>query len=182
MTCIVGIVDKDHKKVIIGGDSAASNDVSITLRIDSKVFSNGDFIFGCTSSYRMLQLLRYSFKPPKIKKNKDIFEYMCTDFIEEVRNCFTKGGYIQKNDGGDDSGGNFLVGYKNRLFYIGDDFQVGESLDFFEAIGCGANFALGSLYAIQGSTHSAKAKVLIALGAAEYYNGNVKAPFIFLET
>ena len=181
MTCIVGIVDKKNNKVLIGGDSAASSHVSVTLRIDTKVFSNGNFIFGCTSSYRMIQLLKYSFKPPKIKK-KDIFEYMCTDFIEEVRNCFTKGGYMQKDERGDDCGGHFLVGYKDRLFHIEDDFQVGESCDFFEAIGCGANFALGSLYTTKDSIYSAKAKASIALSAAEYNSGAVRNPFIFVET
>lgn len=93
MTCIVGYLDKKTKKVTIGGDSAGSSSNRVTIRKDVKVFKNDDFVIGCTSSFRMIQLLRFSFKPPEIKL-KDIYEYMCTDFINVVRNCFKDGGYI----------------------------------------------------------------------------------------
>ena len=73
MTCIVGMVDKLAKNVIIGGDSAESTNVNIFIRKDAKIFQNGNFIIGCTSSFRMIQLLRFTFKPPKIK-TKDIYE------------------------------------------------------------------------------------------------------------
>ncbi|HRH83558.1 MAG TPA: hypothetical protein PK210_04910 [Bacteroidia bacterium] len=65
MTCIVGLVDQE--KVIIGGDSAATVGTSISLWSDPKVFKIGDFIFGCEGSFRMIQLMKYKFIPPKSK-------------------------------------------------------------------------------------------------------------------
>jgi ATP-dependent protease HslVU (ClpYQ) peptidase subunit len=177
----VGYIDKKTKKVTIGGDSASVADISITVRKDVKVFRNKDFIIGCTSSFRMAQLLRFSFKPPDIK-SKDIYEYMCTNFINEVRNCFENGGYLQKYTDGDEKGGTFLVAYKNRLFKIYDDFQVAESVDIFDAVGCGADFALGSLFTVSSEKLAAKEKVIHALESASYFSGGVRPPFILIST
>ncbi|HZK68569.1 MAG TPA: hypothetical protein VFC36_03120, partial [Paludibacter sp.] len=121
MTCIVGMVDKNSNRVIIGGDSASSGGSNVFIRKDPKVFKNGEFLIGCTTSFRMIQLLRFSLSLPEV--TKDIYEYMCTDFINEVRKCFKDGGYLQKYTNGDEKGGSFLVAYKNRLFKIEDDFQ-----------------------------------------------------------
>jgi ATP-dependent protease HslVU (ClpYQ) peptidase subunit len=181
MTCIVGYVDKKSKKVIIGGDSASSADADIIIRKDAKVFKNGDFVIGCTTSFRMIQLLRFSFKPPEIK-SKDVYEYMCTDFINAVRNCFRDGGYLQKYTDGDEKGGTFLVAYKNRLFKIENDFQVGESAYVFDSIGCGTFYALGALYVIQKNETPVKEKVLCALKASAFFSGAVQGPFVLVST
>jgi ATP-dependent protease HslVU (ClpYQ) peptidase subunit len=181
MTCIVGVIDLVKQTVIIGGDSSSSNDENIFIRKDSKVFTNGPFVIGCAGSFRMIQLLKYSFVPPEIGE-KDIFEYMCTDFINNVRQCFREGGYIQRFQDGDEKGGIFLVGYKNRLFLIDIDFQVAEHIDNYSSIGCGSNFALGSLHTSNNEMYSPKERVLLALEAATYLSPFVIAPFTLIET
>lgn len=67
----------------MGGDSAESGGCNIFRRTDSKVFRRGNFLIGGTTSFRMLQLLRYKLEIPTIG-NKDMMEYMCTDFIDAV--------------------------------------------------------------------------------------------------
>lgn len=179
MTCIVGFVDKNNKKVVIGGDSAGINGLDITIRKDEKVFKNGDFVIGCTSSYRMIQLLRFSFKPPKVY-DKEVYEYMCTDFINGVRKCFEEGGYLQKYSDGDEKGGTFLVAYEDRLFKIEGDFQVGEATQGYASCGCGESFALGSIY--NTVEKNPKKIVLDALKCAENFSGGVRRPFITYST
>ena len=116
MTCIVGYIDKINEKVILGSDSlSTSSGLTKSISSDGKLFKNGDFIFGTTGSIRMKQLLRFSLQLPEIN-SKDIFEYMCTDFVNTIRECFKNGGFLQKDSDGDEKGGTFLVGYKNRLF------------------------------------------------------------------
>lgn len=181
MTCVVGMIDKVSKKVIMGADSQGSNGLNKTTRKDVKIFKNKDFVIGCTSSYRMVQLLRFSFTPPPID-GKDVYEYMCSDFINKVRECFKDGGYLQKDNGGDDKGGTFLVGYKDRLFKIEGDFQVGESAEGFYSCGCGEDFALGSLYTTRKEYIPTKNKVLKALESAEYLALGVGKPFVILTT
>lgn len=172
MTCIVGVVHKN--KVYIGGDSAGVSNLDVIVRADSKVFTNRDFVFGFTSSFRMGQLLRYSFTPPTRKEHQDVYEYMVTKFINQVRKCFRAGGYAKKNNEVE-SGGTFLVGYHGRLFTIYDDFQVAESVQLYDAVGCGESYALGSLFATK--LKEPKARIQLALSAAEQFSGGVRGPF-----
>ena len=179
MTCIVGIVDKKENKVLMGGDSSGVSGWDLTIRKDAKVFKNGEFVIGCTSSFRMIQLLQFSFKPPEIKT--DLFEYMCTDFVNAIRTCFKDGGYLQKETKGDELGGTFLVAYKDRLFKICSDFQVGESISGMEAIGCGDAYALGSLYSTKKMVNT-NDRIIKSLECASFFSIGVHKPFIVVST
>lgn len=175
MTCIVGITD--GKTVYMGADSAGVAGYSIYRRLDTKVFVNGDFIIGYTSSFRMGQLLKYSFVPPAIKEGQDIFAFMATDFIETVRSCLKEGGYA-RTENNEDVGGIFLVGYKGRLFRIESDFQVGEGMEPHASVGCGEEIALGSLFSTSTEKDPLQ-RIRIALEAAEEYSAGVRGPFRF---
>jgi hypothetical protein len=172
MTAIAGFVDHGH--VYIGGDSAGVAGYDLTVRADSKVFRNGEFIFGFTSSFRMGQLLRYAFAPPVQKEGQEIFAFMVNDFIDAVRNCLKAGGFAKK-DSEVERGGTFLVGYRGRLFCIDGDYQVGEPVDGYDACGCGDTICRGSLYATQGMDPTARMNV--ALSAAERHSAGVRGPF-----
>ena len=133
----------------------------------------------------MIELLQFSLKV-KERGEKEVYEYMCTDFIKGVRKCFRKGGYLQKYTSGDDKGGQFLVGYQGRLFKIDNDFQVGESMDNYDSCGCGEPYALGSLYETDTSRnqdiYSAEERIIRALETAEKFSGGVSSPFIIKST
>lgn len=179
MTCIVAIVDKENNRVVMGADSAGTCGMDLTIRKDPKIFKNGPFLIGCTGSFRMMQILNHSFKPPTVTK-KDIFKYMCTDFIDEVREVFKRGGFLQKYEEGDDKGGCFLVAYKDRLFQVQNDFQVSETTRGYDAIGCGSDYALGNIYA--GLLSGSRSNIIGALSAAEYFSAGVCEPFNILTT
>lgn len=147
MTCIVGLVD--GPKVIIGADSAGVGGWDIQNRKDVKVFTNGDFVIGCTSSFRMIQLLQYKLNAPKRHPDTDVMRFMVTDFVEAVRTLFREGGFTTKEKDAE-SGGTFLVGVAGRLFLIDSDFQVCERADGFDACGCGASYALGAIACTEG--------------------------------
>ncbi len=147
MTCIVGLVHKGT--IYMGADSAATGGTDIKVRLDQKVFIVKDrFLVGFTDSFRMGQLLNFSLKPTLQKKTKSDYQYMCTDFINSVRECFEDGGYMgkDKEDSEREEGGSFLVGYKGVLYEIEKDFQVGMNKDPFCSIGCGQDYAHGSLF------------------------------------
>lgn len=176
MTCIVGLIDKG--KVYIGGDSAAvwGTSFAIVARNDRKVFRNGDFVMGFTSSFRMGQLLAFNFNPPKPRQGVDIFAYMVTDFIDAARQRMKDGGFTRVKDNWSEEGGTFLVGYAGRLFQIGSDFQVGESTHGFDAVGCGDHLALGSLFSTP-KMDDPTARVIEALQAAQTFSAGVREPF-----
>lgn len=177
MTCIVGLVHKGS--VYIGGDSAAvwGGSLGIVVRNDRKVFRNGEFVMGFTSSFRMGQLLAFNFSPPKPRQDVDLFAYMVTDFIDTARNAMKAGGYARVKDTTSEEGGTFLVGFRGRLFQISDDFQVGESTHGFDAVGCGNHIALGSLFSTVSSKINPHERVTLALCAAEAFSAGVRSPF-----
>lgn len=173
MTCIVGIAQDGV--VYMGGDSAGVAGYSMMLRADPKIFVNGEFLMGFTTSFRMGQLLEHNLSVPKRSPQMDAFSYMVRVFVPAVRDCLTSGGWATTKDGAE-RGGSFLVGYQGRLFGIEDDFQVMDPLDQFFAVGCGSDIALGSLYST--SQLKPKKRVLLALQASAEYSAGVRAPFL----
>ncbi len=175
MTCIIGMVCDDE--IYMGADSAGVTGINVSIRKDPKIFLNNKFLIGYTTSFRMGQILRYSFCPPKQRQGVDIYEYMCTEFIDAIISIFKKKEFARiKNN--EVIGGTFLVGYCGSLFEIDSDFQVGEILKNYTSIGCGYQYALGSLYASENSIHTPETRILTALNAAQEFSGGVRAPFL----
>jgi ATP-dependent protease HslVU (ClpYQ) peptidase subunit len=180
MTCIVGLID--NGTVYIGGDSAGCSGFDLNIRADEKVFRNGPFVMGFTTSFRMGQLLRYKLEPPAHPYDidgllMDTRKYMSTIFIDAVRKCLKDGGYACKENE-QETGGTFLVGYRGELFFIDSDYQVGKTIDNFNSVGCGNSIALGAMYATVGK--GPKERIQIALEAAERYNAGVRRPFVVM--
>jgi len=174
MTCIVGVAEKG--KVYIGGDSAGVSGNDIRIRADEKVFRNGDFIFGFTSSFRMGQILRYNFKPPKRAEGITDEEYLHRDFISAVIKILKTYEYAELENN-IVKGGVFLFGYKGKIYYVGEDFQIGTYMNKYESVGCGKQYASGALYALEKYELKVEVKIKIALEAAETFSTGVRRPF-----
>lgn len=182
MTCIVGIV-KDGT-IYMGGDSAGVAGLDVEVREDEKVFLLKDrFIIGFTTSFRMGNLLRFSLNPPGQPAGQGDYEYMCTGFIEAVRKCFADNGFTGKSAEGHnrDEGGQFLLGYRGKLYAVHSDFQIGKVRNNYNSVGCGRYYALGALYATQGSEMSPQNRIILALRAATAFSGGVRPPFTLSE-
>jgi ATP-dependent protease HslVU (ClpYQ) peptidase subunit len=175
MTAIVGLVHR--RTVYIGGDSAGASGWSLTVRADSKVFHNGGYLFGFTTSFRMGQLIRYALKPPK--PAGELERFMATKFIDALRDCLKDGGWARK-EAEREEGGTFLVGIKGRLFTVHEDYQVAEAADGYAAVGCGDEIALGALFATAGTRMPPERRVETALRAAERFSAGVRGPFVCL--
>jgi hypothetical protein len=125
------------------------------------------------------QLLRYTFTPPTIEPGECLERYMATTFVDAVRFCLKAGGWAKK-DSEHETGGQFLVGIRGRLFRIEDDYQVGEALDGYNAVGCGDDVVKGALFATAGRPPAERIRT--ALEAAERWNNGVRGPFTILST
>ena len=163
----------------MGGDSAGVAGLDVTIRRDPKVFLNGKFLIGYTSSFRMGQILRFKFEPPPIPRKQDLlFQYMCTTFVDRARKALKKGGFSEVSSNVE-SGGTFLVGIQGHLFSVQSDFQVEESAEDFNSVGCGDSYALGAL-AVQPPGHDPEKRVRQALQVAEKFSGGVRGPFLIM--
>jgi ATP-dependent protease HslVU (ClpYQ) peptidase subunit len=178
MTVIVGLVHGG--RVLIGGDSAGLAGYQLSVRADPKVFRNGPYVFGFTSSFRMGQLLHHAFTPPEPPADPDgLHRFMCTVWIDAVRQCLKDGGWATV-DSAQERGGDFMVGVDGRLFEVHGDFQVAELDDGYAAMGCGDDVALGALYATgtPGTVEEPERRILTALSAAQRHSGGVRSPFV----
>jgi ATP-dependent protease HslVU (ClpYQ) peptidase subunit len=183
MTCIVGLV---HNGVTyIGADSLGSNDYRKLTRNDKKVFKLKDTpnaIIGFASSFRMGQLLMYAtgLIDPKDEPNIN-HEYIVTKFIPNVIYLFEDGGFL-RNHSGEKYGGTFLLGYKDKLFMIGEDYQVCEPFNNYIACGSGEAFALGSLMTTENMNLNPYERIRLALQAATKFAIGVEPPFYIINT
>jgi len=174
MTCIAATIYKG--KVYMGGDSAGIAEYKLDICKSPKVFRNGPFLIGFTSSFRMGQLLQYNFTPPPIEQ--ELFTYMVTSFVPAVRECFKEGG-VASVENGVETGGCFLVGIHGRIFQIHSDFQVFESAHSFDAVGCGADLAKGALAVL--TYYNPLDALRRALEITEEHSAGVRGPFNYVE-
>jgi ATP-dependent protease HslVU (ClpYQ) peptidase subunit len=171
MTCIVGLVEKGT--VHIGGDSASVSGWTSRVTRLPKVFRRGPFLIGYTTSFRMGQLLQHSLVVP-LQKDTDDMRFMVTSFVECVRQLLKEKG-VAKIESNAESGGQFLVGYRKRLYSVQSDFQVNEMADGFDAVGSGCEYALGSLAATKGMKPVLRLKQALAVSA--HFNMAVSPPY-----
>jgi ATP-dependent protease HslVU (ClpYQ) peptidase subunit len=177
MTCIVGI--SNGTTVFLGGDSASVGGLSLSRTLHPKVFQNGPYIMGYTTSFRMGQLLEFGELPePNKHDRKNLYRFMVTKFVPAIRKIFKDGGFSKVSNSVEE-GGTFLVGLKGEFFIVDSDYQVQQKPENFYACGCGEDIALGAMYATKGQ--SPKDRLRIALEAAEQYSGGVSGPFHFVQ-
>lgn len=178
MTCIVAI--KDGNTIHMGADSAGTGgDYSQRTRNDSKICHVGPFMFGFTTSFRMGQLLAHSFQAPDRDPRIAVDKFMCTSFVDALRKCLKDGGFATKESEAE-VGGQFLVAYEGRIFQVYSDYQVAESALPYEAVGCGTDIAMGSLYTSYKNYSTLGVKhIELALQAAEEFSAGVRGPFVY---
>ena len=179
MSVIVGLIE--DKTVYMGADSIAVDENGGTLvNTYPKLFRNGDFLIGYSGSIRLGQLLQCAFKPPVFEVPSQnvpygIASFMITEFIPALQECIEKAKLKE-----DDSKSIMLIGFYGRLFCIyGQNYQIEESADApYNAIGCGADIAIGSLWTTRNKDYTGRTRVELALQAAEEHNAHVKGPFL----
>ena len=186
MTCIIGVVDKENGCVWMGGDSLGSNGFTKATQEPPKVFRNKVFtnvVMGSTCTFRHIDLLKYSkdlFKEIDFYKKKDIdHEYMVMEFIPNIMKIFKDGlpSYDEKA-----RGANFLVGAKDKLFEIQEDYSVLQPASGFCSVGSGEYAANASLYTTVGMDIPIEKRIEIALMAAESCCCGVQRPFKIINT
>lgn len=186
MTCIIGVVDKIDDCVWIGGDSLGSNGYTKAIQELPKIFKNKIFtnvVMGSTSTFRHIDLLKYSstlFEKADFYTNADInHEYMVTIFIPNIIKLFKEGliSYPEHK-----RGANFLVGAKNKLFEIQEDYSVLQPIKQFAAVGSGGLAAEASLFTTEGMALTTVQRIEYALKAAESCCCGVQRPFKMINT
>ena len=162
MTLIIGYINKKDNKLYMGCDSSLfySHNNSIMTKSNKwpKVFKTIVNINNSKDYYEMLigtcgyprinQLLRYSLIIPEIDIDEDINRWLISKFIPSVRNCFIKEGYTDSDNTEINNGSKFMVGFKDRLFIIEQNFQITEIENNYCTMGGGSSTAFPILKSI----------------------------------
>ncbi len=164
----------------MAGDSAGVSGWDLDVRADPKVFITGPFIMGFTTSFRMGQLLEFSLDVPEQGSKESDYKFMVTTFIDACRECFKEGGFTASKSS-PEQGGEFLVGYRGKLYYIAGDFQVGIVKSKFDAVGCGSSYAKGCLHGTESLDLTPRQRLTAALKAAERFSAGVRGPYTYRE-
>ena len=183
MTCIVAIAQ--NGTVYMGSDHAASDDKTgwIISRKEPKCFKVGQYAIAFTDSFRMGQILQYSWTPPKYtptKTNSGLDKFLRTKFVDSVKLAFKEHGFGDIGGTDEDTGGIFIVGLEGRIFTIDEDFHVGENIVNYMAEGSGGAIALGALHATKNQKNP-RLRLKAALEAAAEFNMSVAPPFTYIQ-
>jgi hypothetical protein len=187
MTAIVALIHEN--KVLLGGDAAASDDKSglIFQRVDPKVFKVGQYGIGFVDSFRMGQVLQYSWTPTIYKPTvcyRNLDKFLRTRFVESIKETFKDHGYGNQSPGTEDGdeGGVFIFAVQGagRIFTMDSDFHVGEADVQYMAEGAGQELSLGSLFSTS-AIKTPRKRVRMALEAAAKFNMAVRPPFTIIE-
>lgn len=197
MTCIVALIEGN--KTYMAADSTAFNThrwVKQT-RKDKKLFygntmSGQKFMIGYTTSYRMGQLLACEFVPSGYINNSgpdneisedDLFKYMVTTFVKELKALFKANGFGTIKEGENAEGGTFIVAINKKIYEIGSDFQVADPEKAYLACGCGSDYAYASLFTSEVCNDFANLQpnkdYVISLNATERLDTAIKAAMEF---
>lgn len=146
MTCIIGI--ETDEGVWIGGDACIVNGNGVKhelLDSNSKVFRNGDFLFGVTGGARLGDILRYVFIQPERQDDLDDDRYLRREFVYGLSESLRLAGYRETLDGVDSIGGgsHFLFAYRGRLYHCDTHMAITRVEGDVQAIGVGGEYARG---------------------------------------
>lgn len=172
MTAIVAVPDVRRKRLVMGGDSAVTDDDGgLFISATPKVWRAGGYLLGAAGDgpwFAMLSAVEWPVVPAA--------GYPETGLVRDLRDA-------AKRLGIDDADGSALFGAMidgaPRLWTFSSSLMVDAVPEgVFAAIGSGAAPALGALFA----TKSARAdtRVRLALEVAEAFRSDVRGPFTIL--
>lgn len=167
MTTIVAV--EDETGVTLGWDSltTAGNSQYSTQR--SKVVVNGEVVFAVAGAVSVANVLEFMHVPPVDRA--DPRRWAVRVLMPAVRAALAGAGMLEQRSGTSMMPNVLMVVVAGRLFDIGPDFSVDARAARFEAIGSGAQFALGALHAAAGSPAERVRAALRAATALDAYTG-----------
>ena len=179
MTCIVGIVDNSSStpRVWLGSESGASDDSIILTSKDPKIKKVGKYLIGYAGETGIGQLIHSIDLPdPSSTTDAHLLRFLRTKFSKAIKDAMEIYSPPSSPDKSDDGGVALLIGVRGRLFeFNSGDFQLNEYSE--AAIGSGAHFAFGVLYATMNYKDQKK-RVIKAIECAIDLSPSCKGPII----
>jgi len=159
MSVVVGFVGENG--VYLAADGQATDGWQRIEMVAPKVFRCPPLVIGCVGTMRLVQILSTFLTLPK-SDSHDPLDFLVRYFVPAVQEILKEHGYLQD----DKIAGECLIVAGNRLFRLSDDFQVVEREGGYDAIGSGAEYALGAIEALKDHDLPADSVVSAAVKVA----------------
>ena len=175
MTCIIGL--KRDGKVYLGADSMHLCGWHRYRVPQPKIFRVGKMLIGTSGEQRVSDILQYNL----IVEQEDMWtdnpaDYIVQAVIPVIREALREHGAMMSDEGRDGiESSDIMIGYRGSLFIIGEDFSLSE-IETYEAIGAGAKYALGYMYAA-GYQDPIQA-IEGALECAAWFSASCAGPYV----
>lgn len=177
MTAVVSVVSAGG--AFIGVDSR----ITATCRAfndapaDIKTFRRGCLVGAVAGPTRLGQVLQHGFPEIVAVPDPDLLRWVVTGFASTLKQTLEDAGGVAV---GNDSGQwTVVLGVNGRVFEVDYDLCVLE-VTRYSAVGCGREFALGALTALDGLDLSGQDRARRALEAAAAHDIHVAPPFTIL--
>lgn len=165
MSVVVGLVGEDG--IYLGADGQATDGWQRIEMVAPKVFRCPPLVIGCVGTMRLIQILSTFLVLPK-SDGHDPLDFLVRHFVPAVQGILREHDCLQVKDGSAEIAGECecLIAAGNGLFRLSTDFQVIEREGGYDAIGSGAEYALGALEALRSHDLPGSSVVEAAVKAA----------------
>lgn len=173
MTVIVGVTNEEG--TFLGCDTTCFHGHEKTQLADGKIKKLApDFLLGGAGQLNILQAIFESFHFPNRGFIKDNQKFLVKIFVPALVKFLNQKGLADVNGSNITIHGYslFLVAISTDLFRISTDGCVIRADEGYDAVGCGAPYALGSLYTTRG-VQSGHKRVKAAIKSASAHHTHV---------
>lgn len=155
MTTIIAV--QGQSWAVVGFDSRVTeeNGRSYVLgRGSAKVVRNGPYLLGAAGDVRAINILAYSFSPPKPTPDLvgvRLDRFITSKFVPALRECFEDHGYAARESKEQASHGSVVLAIiHGQIYEIGEDYAWVRDTTGIYSFGSGGDYALGAMYATAG--------------------------------
>lgn len=177
MTVIAALIHDDT--IYIGADSASVSGWDYIQSRDSKLFTKGELLIGSSGTAQEGQLIKHALdlQPvPTFWSQNQLDKYMIVTFADAVRELMASKGRNETKDNVQGFDSTLLIGFRGHLYQMFHSYQV-ACLDMeYTAIGCGGDYAKGSLHSTR-KWKNPEDRLMEAMKTAERFSAGVKGPF-----
>lgn len=150
MTTIVGVQYDDYCLIYCDNQTTDGGGRKLNHPKMTKVTRRGDFLIAGAGEAFPCDVIQHIWTPPSPTERdyKDLYHFMIAKVIPSMRKCLLDNGF--RFDEEIDDGEyrfQFLIAVGGEIFSIEDDLSVGLHAHGYYAVGSGAKYALGALYA-----------------------------------
>ena len=176
MTVIIAIKDEETKEVWMGADGRLSTTYNFYPAKHSKIFRLGKMLLGCSGSTRASQVISFSQDYPVFSgREEELPLFLSITFSSWVRKILEENQALEVFK---EEKSKILLGLEGCLFMLDSQFGLVESCRNYDAIGSGAEIALGSLHSTQKDVKlNLQQRIDYALKASVEFDSGVGPPF-----